>query len=164
MTQDTMQENLFEDPLGLRFRHARERLRWSLEAAAQQLKLPTAVLDAIEREDWPRLGPAIFARSYISSYARLLGLPAALADDAIPGRAQPELVAAVGSVPARRVARRPRGARRFLATLAVLVLLVVVAWAIGLPDLARGWLRGASHASTPATAATDAARAGGPPR
>lgn len=147
MTDDTLQESLFEDPLGLRFRHARERLRWSLEAAAQQLKLPVAVLDAIEREDWARLGPAIFARSYVSSYARLLGLSPALADEAVPGRAQPELVAAVGSVPARRVVRRPRGARRFLVMLAVVAGLLLAAWAAGLPELARGWIGSSSAAA-----------------
>ena len=85
MTIDSFQDSLFEDPIGLRFRNARERERWTLEAVAQKLKLPVAVLDAIEREDWPRLGAPIFVRSYVGSYARLLGLPPTLADEGVRG-------------------------------------------------------------------------------
>ena len=91
MIQDNLQDSLFEDPVGLRFRHAREKARWSLESAAQQLKLPVAVLDAIEREDWPRLGAPIFVRSYVGSYAKLLGLPASVADEVVRGKPQPQL-------------------------------------------------------------------------
>ena len=43
MTIESFQDTLFEDPVGLRFRHAREKARWSLESVAQQLKLPVAV-------------------------------------------------------------------------------------------------------------------------
>ena len=102
MNQDTPQESLFEDPIGLRFRHARERLRWSVESAAQQLKLPVAVIEALEREDWARLGPAIYARSYVTSYARLLGLPQGLADEAVRGRVEPDIVSSMGSMPPPR--------------------------------------------------------------
>ena len=56
MNNDTFQDTLFEDPIGLRFRHCREKQRMSLESIAQQLKLPVAILEAIEREDWARLG------------------------------------------------------------------------------------------------------------
>jgi cytoskeleton protein RodZ len=97
MTIESFQDTLFEDPIGLRFRHAREKARWSQESVAQQLKLPVAVLDAIEREDWARLGAPIFVRSYVGSYARLLGLPASLADDVVRGKPAPQLVAIGGS-------------------------------------------------------------------
>lgn len=98
MTIESFQDSLFEDPIGLRFRHLREKQRLSLEAVAQQLKLPLAILDAIEREDWTRLGAPIFVRSYVGSYAKFLGLPASLADDVVRGKPQPQL-AAVGTVP-----------------------------------------------------------------
>jgi cytoskeleton protein RodZ len=101
MSNDSFQDSLFDDPIGLRFRHCREKQRMSLESVAQQLKLPVAVLEAIEREDWARLGAPIFVRSYVGSYAKFLGLPASLADEVVRGKPVPALVQ-VGAPPARR--------------------------------------------------------------
>jgi cytoskeleton protein RodZ len=101
MSIDSFQDSLFDDPIGLRFRHCREKQRLTLESVAQQIKLPVAVLEAIEREDWVRLGAPIFVRSYVGSYARFLGLPATLADEVVRGKPVPAL-AQVGSPPARR--------------------------------------------------------------
>lgn len=101
MNNDSFQDSLFEDPLGLKFRHCREKQRMSLESVAQQIKLPVAILEAIEREDWSRLGAPIFVRSYVGSYAKFLGLPATLADDVVRGKPAPALVH-VGAPPARR--------------------------------------------------------------
>jgi cytoskeleton protein RodZ len=100
-TDPSVQQTLFADPLGLRLRNAREGKRWSREAVAQQLKLPVAVVEAIEKEDWARLGPPIYARSYLSSYVRLLGLPATLVDEAVRPVTSAPLVA-MGGVPAGR--------------------------------------------------------------
>ncbi len=128
MTQDSYQDTLFEDPIGLRFRHAREKARWSLEAAAQQLKLPVAVLDAMEKEDWHRLGAPIFVRSYLGSYAKLLGLPASIADEVVKGTQQPQL-ASVGNVPPRRrLDRRIGTLARFALTVAVLAAIAAGVW------------------------------------
>jgi cytoskeleton protein RodZ len=96
-----IQETLFADPVGLRLRHAREGKRWSREAVAQQLKFPVAVVEAIEKEDWERLGAPIYARSYLGSYVRLLGLPATLVDEAVRPVTTTPLVA-MGGVPAGR--------------------------------------------------------------
>jgi cytoskeleton protein RodZ len=101
MSNDSFQDSLFDDPIGLRFRHCREKQRMSLEVVAQQLKLPVAILEAIEREDWARLGAPIFVRSYVGSYAKFLGLPASLADEVVRGKPVPALVQ-VGAPPARR--------------------------------------------------------------
>ena len=128
MIQDNFQDSLFEDPVGLRFRHAREKARWSLESAAQQLKLPVAVIDAIEREDWPRLGAPIFVRSYVGSYAKLLGLSASVADEVVRGKPQPQL-ASIGNVPPRRrLDRRLGRAARMALVLVALAALGAVAW------------------------------------
>jgi cytoskeleton protein RodZ len=121
MTIESFQDTLFEDPVGLRFRHAREKARWSTEAVAQQLKLPVAVIEAIEREDWARLGAPIFARSYVGSYAKILGLPATLADEVVRGKPVPQLVAIGGGSPTRRAI--DRGAMN-LAYLAMTILIV----------------------------------------
>jgi cytoskeleton protein RodZ len=107
MSIDSFQDSLFDDPIGLRFRHAREKARWTLEAVAQQLKLPVAVLDAIEREDWARLGAPIFVRSYVGSYARILGLPATLAEEVVRGKPSPPLVSIGGVPPSRSLLAGP---------------------------------------------------------
>lgn len=106
MSPESFQETLFEDPLGLRFRHAREKLRWSQEAVAQQTKLSVAVIEAIEREDWARLGAPIYVRSYISSYARLVGLPTSLADDVVRHLTPPDLKVEAGVSGGRRAIDR----------------------------------------------------------
>jgi cytoskeleton protein RodZ len=100
MTNDTFQDTLFEDPIGLRFRHCREKQRMSLESVAQQLKLPVALVEAMEKEDWDRLGAPVYARSFISSYARLLGLPGNVVDEVVRTRPQAAPVVAMGGVPA----------------------------------------------------------------
>jgi cytoskeleton protein RodZ len=101
MSDEILQQTLFADPLGLRLRHAREGKHWSREAVAQQLKLPIAVIDAIEKEDWARLGAPIYARSYLGSYVRLLGLPQTLVDEAVrPVSIGAAPLVAMGGVPA----------------------------------------------------------------
>ncbi|HEX5693484.1 MAG TPA: helix-turn-helix transcriptional regulator, partial [Arenimonas sp.] len=79
MSTEGRQDVLFEEPIGLRLRAAREKNGLSQEQAGHQLRLPVAIIDAMEREDWSRLGAQIYVRSYLGSYLRLLGLPAELA-------------------------------------------------------------------------------------
>ena len=129
MTIESFQDTLFEDPIGLRFRHAREKARWSLESVAQQLKLPVSVLDAIEREDWARLGAPIFVRSYVGSYAKLLGLPASLADDVVKGKPAPQLVAFGGTPVATRAYNRSSMNVGYL-VMTILIVAAVVALAL----------------------------------
>jgi cytoskeleton protein RodZ len=126
MTIESFQDTLFEDPIGLRFRHAREKARLSLDSVAQQLKLPVAILDAIEREDWTRLGAPIFIRSYVGSYAKVLGLPVTLADEVVRGKPAPQLIAIAGTPPARRVFDRSLTNLAYLAMTIVIVGSVVV--------------------------------------
>jgi cytoskeleton protein RodZ len=121
MTSDPIfQDSLFADPLGLRFRHMREKARWSVESVAQQLKLPASVITAIEREDWARLGAPIYIRSYVGSYARLLGLPPEIAEDIIRDKPTPQLVATGSESGARRVVDRS------LRNIAYMVMTVVI--------------------------------------
>lgn len=120
MSDDSLQESLFVDPVGMRFRHAREKARLTLETVAQQLKLPVAVLDAIEREDWSRLGAPIFVRSYVGSYAKALGLPADIAEEVVRGKPVPQLSVISISSPSRRVLDRG------LMKLAYLVMTLVI--------------------------------------
>jgi cytoskeleton protein RodZ len=126
MTIESFQDTLFEDPIGLRFRHAREKARLSIDTVAQQLKLPVAILEAIEKEDWTRLGAPIFIRSYVGSYAKVLGLPATLADEVVRGKPAPQLNAISSSSPAKRVFDRSMMNLAYLAMTVVIVGSVVV--------------------------------------
>lgn len=121
MNVESFQDTLFEDPLGLRLKHAREKAGLSRESAALRLKFPLSVIDAIEREDWQRLGAPIFVRSYVGSYARMLGLPASLAEEAVRDNPMPALVAVGSGSPAKRMFDRG------LMNLAYLVMTVVIA-------------------------------------
>ncbi|WP_146909538.1 RodZ domain-containing protein [Arenimonas daejeonensis] len=92
MSNENTQEVLFQDPIGLRLRQGREKAGLSIEQVGQQLKLPIAIIEAMERDDWPRLGAPVYVRSYLGSYLRLVGLPAALAENVAQNGATPKLV------------------------------------------------------------------------
>ncbi len=81
MNDNAYQETLFAEPLGLQLRHAREKLGLKISDAAARLKLPVEIIEALELENWGKLGAAIYVRSYLGSYIKLLGLPGTLADE-----------------------------------------------------------------------------------
>jgi cytoskeleton protein RodZ len=62
--------------IGERLRQARVRAGLSPSEVGSRLKIPTRVIEALEREDWSRLGAPVFVRGQIRSYARMMGLPA----------------------------------------------------------------------------------------
>ena len=63
-----------EPGVGARLRKAREAAGLSIDAVAAQLKMPARVVQALEEEDWKRLGAPVFVRGQLRSYSRLLGL------------------------------------------------------------------------------------------
>lgn len=77
------------ESIGLRLRAAREAKGLSRETAAQKLKLPVAVLQALETERFDRIGHAIYLRSYLCKYLQLLDLPQVLADRVVHEHAAP---------------------------------------------------------------------------
>jgi cytoskeleton protein RodZ len=77
---DPIQNPLFREPIGESFRLKREQLGLSLDDAAKQLRFGAHFLQAIELEQWDKLGPPIFAKSYINSYAKLLGINDSIRD------------------------------------------------------------------------------------
>jgi len=81
MNDNAYQETLFAEPLGLQLRHAREKRGLKVTEAAARLKLPAEVIEALELENWGKLGAAIYVRSYLGSYIKLLGLPGTLASE-----------------------------------------------------------------------------------
>jgi len=78
---DPVQNPLFREPLGTIFRTKREQLGLSIEDAAKSLKFGAHLVDAIEHEQWEKLGAPVFAKSYINSYIKLLGLNEAIRDE-----------------------------------------------------------------------------------
>jgi cytoskeleton protein RodZ len=68
------------DSLGQRLRATRTAQGLSIEEAASRLKLPMAIVEAMEADDLAVLGAPVYARGRLGNYVRLLGLPASLVD------------------------------------------------------------------------------------
>ncbi|MBV8116396.1 MAG: helix-turn-helix domain-containing protein, partial [Candidatus Eremiobacteraeota bacterium] len=60
--------------LGDRFRAAREARDLSLSDVAEQIRIRSVYLAAIEEENWKAIGAAVYARGFLRTYARFLGL------------------------------------------------------------------------------------------
>ena len=126
MSSEGTQEVLFQDPIGIRLRQGREKAGLSLEQAGQQLKLPVAIVEAMERDDWQRLGAPIYVRSYLGSYLRLVGLPTSLAEQVAQHKPTPQLVSLGGSSRVRHALNHSMRNVVYLVMTAVLVLPVVL--------------------------------------
>jgi cytoskeleton protein RodZ len=119
--------------IGERLRQARIRAGLSPSEVGSRLKMPTHVIEALEREDWSHIGAPVFIRGQLRSYARLLGLPA----DAII-----ENVSTPAAKPADLVPRTftPR-MQRVAEQMARRLVYVVITAAIAVPV----WLATRSH-------------------
>ncbi|MDY0022270.1 RodZ domain-containing protein [Arenimonas caeni] len=126
MNHEGRQDALFEDPIGLRLRAAREKQGLAIEQASQQLRLPVAIIEAMEREDWSRLGAPIYVRSYLGSYLRLLGLPQELAQPVASQASAPQLVPMASRSRLRRTLDKSLRNGIYLVMTAVLVVPVVL--------------------------------------
>lgn len=76
-----IQNPLFKEPVGASFKIKREKLGLSIDDVAKSLKFGTHLVNAMENEQWEKLGPAIYAKSYISSYIKLLGMDEAIKNE-----------------------------------------------------------------------------------
>jgi cytoskeleton protein RodZ len=74
--------------LGQRFRAAREARGLGIAEVASALHAPQGIVEAMEHDQLDRLGAAVFARGYLTSYARLLDLPTVLVDSALGQRCE----------------------------------------------------------------------------
>lgn len=80
--------------LGARLRAARLAQGLGIVEAGQRLKVPAAIVEAMERGQFDRLGAPVYVRGHVAAYARLLGLPAAITSE-LPGEAIPATPALV---------------------------------------------------------------------
>lgn len=88
-----IQNPLFREPIGMTFRAKRELMDLTVEDAAKALKFGTHLIEAIEHEEWHKLGAPVYAKSYINSYIKLLSLNEEIRNE-IPGMtAVPQLKA-----------------------------------------------------------------------
>ena len=60
--------------LGERFRAAREARGLSLSDVAEQIRIRSVYLAAIEDENWKSIGAPVYTRGFLRTYARFLGL------------------------------------------------------------------------------------------
>jgi len=115
---------------------AREALGLSAEAIQRELRLASRVVIALEKGNLEGMGQPVFARGYIRSYCKRVGLdadPFVAQYDAIVGSAEPKRVrsrdtlAGATSAPASMtLTRRPSAIPRILAGLVKVLLLVAV--------------------------------------
>ncbi|MEO9169746.1 MAG: RodZ domain-containing protein [Candidatus Aquilonibacter sp.] len=60
--------------MGERFRAAREARGLSLSDVAEQIRIRSVYLGAIEEENWSAIGAPVYSRGFLRTYARFLGL------------------------------------------------------------------------------------------
>ena len=85
--------------LGLKLRAARELKALSPEDISQAEKIPTGMVNALERGDYSNMGASVYVRGFIRSYARAVNLDLSLLNDdmeALGFVRQPDLVASQG--------------------------------------------------------------------
>jgi cytoskeleton protein RodZ len=118
---------------GRRLRTAREAKGLSTQTAADALHLDAWVIEALERGDYARLGPAVYARGHLKHYAAMLELPVpevleAYEPQATSAPAAPDRKAALDV----RGGFRPHRAAPWMRLAAGLALFVVVAGGLAL--------------------------------
>ncbi len=111
MNERSLQDAVAAQPaegIGVRLRRGREAMGLSVAETAARLRLSTAVVEALERENLEALGAAVYVRGYLGSYARLVGLPGVVVDSTVArlAAAPPELRSATHGSPGRRLAER----------------------------------------------------------
>jgi transcriptional regulator with XRE-family HTH domain len=129
---------------GERLRREREMREVSIEEIAKTTRIPRRYLEALEREEWSKLPGGIFARGFVRTIARFLGLD----EQSLLGEfdlARSEDPAAASHPPPRHISR---GFPRWLPlAIFVLLLLCIAAGAV------YGWRRYAAHRNSRATPA-----------
>ena len=114
------------DALGQRIRAAREARGLSLSDVAQQIRIRSVYLAAIEDESWSTIGAPVYIRGFLRTYARFLGIDP---EEAVAAFNQTQPAPPQG-VPGREAAlaeeepRRRRGGALIWIAAAVAVLLI----------------------------------------
>ncbi len=119
--------------LGQRFRAAREARGLTLPEVAEQVRIRSVYLKAIEDEDWSAIGASVYIRGFLRTYARFLGLDAeaTVAEFNLGEGERAAIVRARGDI---ADVDRPGGSRRLqlspLIWIASLVAILLVAFVV----------------------------------
>ena len=138
--------------LGERFRAAREARGLTISDAAERIRIRSVYLAAIEDEHWNTIGAPVYARGFMRTYARFLGIDPeeAVAEFNRTQDVVPAATADVREVPRQR--RWPTGALIWVAgTVAVILIAFVVYNEVALRSQEPST---AAAAATPTAAAT----------
>jgi cytoskeleton protein RodZ len=76
---------------GSKLKAERERRGLSTQKAADEMHLDRWVIEALEGDDYARIGPTVYAKGHLKKYAALLGLPSAEVLAGFDARVQPRL-------------------------------------------------------------------------
>jgi len=115
--------------VGERLREARAQAGLSVADVAGRLRMQIRVVEALETENWARLGAPVFIRGQLRSYLRLLKLPESLADsvsDAATVR-PPELTPRTYTPPMQRMLDKAMGRAVYVVITALIAVPVWVA-------------------------------------
>ena len=115
---------------GPRLRDARRARRLSVDEAARQLKLESAVIEALERDDYAGISAPLYVKGYLAGYARLLDLPE---DEVLDGFRRSQGEGASPVIAAERTLGRParsvdRGVRWFSYGFGIAILAIAAYW------------------------------------
>jgi cytoskeleton protein RodZ len=77
---EAMPERTVQNSFGRRLRAAREGMNLSRNEVAQRLKLPVRLIARLEDDDYAGIDQGVYLRGYLSSYARIVGIPTVAAD------------------------------------------------------------------------------------
>jgi cytoskeleton protein RodZ len=120
--------NSVVETLGARLRAERERKGLSTQKAADDLHLDGWVIDALEADDYARIGPSVYGKGHLKRYAELLGLPVSDIMAAYDGRtAAPAMGAAVHASTLRMPASDAQGQETPWALIGAAAALVLLA-------------------------------------
>jgi cytoskeleton protein RodZ len=112
--------------IGAELKKARESLGLTVEDVCTSIKLHVSAIEHIERGDLEKLGPAVYARGFVKSYAKCVRMPqdwttTALAQLALDSNSAPTLLPSRGHRPETATSDRGMQAASYLVGTAILV-------------------------------------------
>jgi len=107
---------------GARLVAARDRLGLSRADAASRLKLPARLVERIEADDYEGIAHGVFLTGYLTSYARLVGVPVEEAEEVARAHSSAAPLVSTGSISrSRYLIERYSGSATYLVLTALIV-------------------------------------------
>ena len=90
--------SVVKESLGQRLRAGREARGWTSADVASRLHLPIQIVQTIEADRFDAIGHRIYLRGYLTSYLRLLDLPAILVESVLQQHEEPPPLTTSGTI------------------------------------------------------------------